>query len=498
MDEINKRIKGYNTSIITSIVNPKAVDHINILIKKINTLDNNYKSTVEKFEYIRKYKYNIYIYSILSEEIFNLVNHDNNLSKTYFQELFNEEKEFKKELSSLKKIKWDFSNDDYSDITIEKINKIFINSFILNEDMIDITTYSSNRTTLKNIIIDEYVHYMNIAISKNYELVKKLRENNIELLFNCQEKIDERIYNINNAIQTYNFIPIKYSEKINELFGMANGLSIESIVKALTKKYNMNISIILDNISGNDIEYKIPEGYLKNINVNTEFINQTKTLVYDYFKPIERDEYYRKTKIYSLNKDYSDSKFIIIRKCDSNKYSLLSNDMKTKNYIIDYEVIKNFINNSISNRIHCYYKNENLERSKIFDPEVIVELNYNISFVPETIKENDFIVFIKNYLDKHNDVEELEESIMKYFDKLLKKDKYMNYEMKPIIRYLINGSIRMIKRDVFNEKNMDKDKLKKIVLPYFDDGKFIDKLSMRYNIIYSNRKDKDIFIHKDD
>lgn len=55
----------------------------------------------------------------------------------------------------------------------------------------------------------------------------------------------------------------------------------------------------------------------------------------------------------------------------------------------------------------------------------------------------------------------------------------------------------MMKRDVFNEKNIDNDKLKKLVLAYYEDGKFIDKIITRYNIIYSNRKDRDIFVYVD-
>lgn len=497
MELLIDKLNRYKTDLNDNIKDHFILDQINKLVAKLylNKL-NNINNVIDLFNFTKSVSYNVMLLKKISTQLFDVKIYNEQLSKTFFKELKTKEKTINNDIKIFVFPKLDSINDiSYDDDTINSVNNIFLNSFITDEcDIINIMKYSGNRYKLSNLVISEYVHYMNKAININESLVKKIRETDIDLLFNCHTKVDKnKISVFNDAIQSYNFIPIKYSIHMNELFGLPNSLSKDAVAKTLSKKYNSNICIILDIISGNDIEYKIPSGLIDNININTKFINQTKTLLYEYFKP-NSNKYKRYTELINHKEK---SKYIFIRKCESDKYALLSNDLSKNNFIIEHQHLSKFLSNNTSNRIHCYYKQENLIRSKIFDPEVIMEMNYNIKFVPEVIKENDFLLFIKSYLDKKNNIDELEQSINNYFYKLFKNDKYILNEMKPIINYLLRGDIRMMKRDVFNEKNIDNDNLKKLVLAYYEDGKFIDKIITRYNIIYANRKDRDIFVYVD-
>ena len=497
MELLIDKLNGYKTDLNDNIKDQIILDQINILVTKlqINKL-NSINNVIDLFNYSKSISYNTLLLKNISTYLFDVTIYNEQLSKSFFKELKTKETAFNNEMKNFVFPKLDSINDiSYEDDTINSVNDIFLNSFVTEDcDIVNIMKYSGSRYKLSNLVISDYVEYMNKAININELLVNMIRETNIDLLFNCQSKVDtKKISVFNDAIQSYNFIPIKYSKHMNELFGLPNSLSKDAVAKTLSKKYNVNICIIIDNISGNDIEYKIPFGKIDNIYINTKFINQTKTLLYEYFKP-NSNKYKRSTELINHT---DKSKYIFIRKCESAKYALLSNDLSKNNFIIEHHHLEKFLSNNISNRIHCYYKQENLIRSKIFDPEVLMEMNYNIKFVPEVIKENDFLLFIKSYLDKKNNVDELEKTINNYFYKLFKNDKYILNEMKPIINYLLRGDIRMMKRDVFNEKNIDNDKLKKLVLAYYEDGKFIDKIITRYNIIYSNRKDRDIFVYVD-
>lgn len=497
MELLIDKLKGYKTDLNDNIKDQNILDQIDNLLSRLhNNKSNTINNVIDLFNEIKSVSYNILLLKKVSTQLFDVTIYNDQLSKSFFKELKTKGTTFNNEMKKFVFPKLDSIKDiNYDDETINSINDIFLNSFFTEDcDIVNIIKYTNSRYNLSNLVISYYVDYMNKAININESLVNKIRERDIDLLFNCQSKVDtKKISVFNDAIQSYNFISIKYSKHMNELFGLPNSLSKDAVAKTLSKKYNYNICIILDNISGNDIEYKIPFGKIDNININNKFINQTKTLLYEYFKP-NSNKYKRSTELIN-HKD--NSKYIFVRKCESDKYALLSNDLSKNNFIIEHHHLSKFLSNNISNRIHCYYKQENLIRSKIFDPDVIMEMNYNIKFVPEIIKENDFLLFIKSYLDKKNDVDELEQTINNYFYKLFKNDNYILNEMKPIINYLLRGDIRMMKRDVFNEKNIDNDKLKKLVLAYYEDGKFIDKIITRYNIIYANRKDRDIFVYVD-
>lgn len=253
--------------------------------------------------------------------------------------------------------------------------------------------------------------------------------------------------------------------------------------------------MVIDSIVGNDIEYKIPTGNLNNINVNDEFIEQSRTLIYSNYSA--KNEYKHSTQIYGKQND--DSSYIYIRNCDSGNFALMNNIIDSNNYIIRHSDIKNLLNNNISNRIHCYYRNENIIQENIFNPDLIMNLNYNIKFVPELIKLTEFLSFISDMTSKEKeyDADKIEEPIINYFMTLFKNDSYIKNELKPVIIYLLKREMKMIKRDIFSHKKLDQEEYKKIILSYFVDGKFIDRLSTRYNIIYANRKDRDIYVTHD-
>lgn len=506
--ELINDLTAYNDSLFSKIEdeNIRLVLSKKINLIKKNKIDTEFSSIKNYFETLKQHKFNIVLLRKIADISFDQDIYDNKLSNTFLNSLTTSKAEITKKIDKLNKtlIQIEYLNktEELDDTSIVSVNKIFLDSFINIElkiedvNIIDIKNNTKNINSLHNLIIDEYVIFMNKAINKNEQLVSQIREDNINLLFNCPLfKTNIDINKDNKAIQTYNFIPIKYAESMDELFNIPSNLSKDNIAKILSKKYNTNICLIIDDIIGNDIEYRIPSGILNNININTEFINQSKTLIYKYYDS-KKDVYKRVTNVYG--KETDDTQYIYVRHCDSNNYALMNNKMYSSNFLLSKNSVHNLLNNNISNRIHCYYRDENINQEHIFDPDLIMNLNYNIKFVPEIIKLNDYLSFLSELTDKTKDysAEIIEEPILNYFSEIV-KDKYMSQEIRPVIKYLIKREMKMIKRDIFSQKNISREEYKKIILSYFSDGKFIDRLTTRYNIIYANRKDKDIYVNMD-
>lgn len=501
--DIIKELDSYNSSLFTKIEDEDVSISIKNSIKmimKIQVPINN-KNYTDYFKSLSIYKFNLIVLNKIINKAFDKSIYNENLSNTFVLELT------KNKINMINMIKLLEPIDKPIDvkidnITITDVNKIFLSSFINIQDpfssieLINIIDSKISNLDLDNVIIDEYVEFMNDAINIDEALVDKIREDNINLLFNCKlNKINIDVKKNNLAIQTYNFIPIKYAKSISQLLNLPNNLSNENIAKFLSKKYNKNICLVIDSIVGNDIEYKIPTGNLNNINVNDEFIEQSRTLIYSNYSA--KNEYKHSTQIYGKQND--DSSYIYIRNCDSGNFALMNNIIDSNNYIIRHSDIKNLLNNNISNRIHCYYRNENIIQENIFNPDLIMNLNYNIKFVPELIKLTEFLSFISDMTSKEKEynADKIEEPIINYFMTLFKNDSYIKNELKPVIIYLLKREMKMIKRDIFSHKKLDQEEYKKIILSYFVDGKFIDRLSTRYNIIYANRKDRDIYVTHD-
>lgn len=498
--EIINELYSYNESIFSKIEDDDIMISIKNSLSKLKKIAINEKNKtyIDYFSTLKVYNFAKINISNLINYSFDISKYDKNLSNSFALELTKSKIILQNKLNSLPSLDIPYDKNITNDIII-KVNDIFLSSFInssdksLNINLINIKESKFNNLELNNVILDDYVLFMNNAININEKLVNDIKECDINLLFNCKlNKNDINVRDNNIAIQTYNFIPIKYGKDVSELLNIPNKLSFEQASKFLTKKYNTNICLIIDNIVGNDIEYKIPSGRLSNNNININFIEESRTLIYENY--ISKNDYKRNTLVYGKQKD--DSKYIYIRHCDSGKYALMNNKISTNDFIVEYNSVKNLLSNNISNRIHCYYRNENIIQENIFDPDLIMNLNYNIKFVPEVIKLNEFLSFLSESATKSNeyDAESIEEPIVNYFMKLFKNDNYMKNEIRPVIIYLLKRELKMIKRDIFAQKNIDADEYKKIILSYFVDGKFIDRLTSRYNIIYANRKDKDIYV----
>lgn len=242
--DIIKELDSYNSSLFTKIEDEDVSISIKNSIKmimKIQVPINN-KNYTDYFKSLSIYKFNLIVLNKIINKAFDKSIYNENLSNTFVLELT------KNKINMINMIKLLEPIDKPIDvkidnITITDVNKIFLSSFINIQDpfssieLINIIDSKISNLDLDNVIIDEYVEFMNDAINIDDALVDKIREDNINLLFNCKlNKINIDVKKNNLAIQTYNFIPIKYAKSISQLLNLPNNLSNENIAKFLSKK----------------------------------------------------------------------------------------------------------------------------------------------------------------------------------------------------------------------------------------------------------------------
>ena len=343
-----------------------------------------------------------------------------------------------------------------------------------------------------NLIIDEYVEYMNFILNN-------IEDTTLECIINNQnEELKNRllrcnatkILNSNNnniVLQDYDLQKIHIDIKPSDLLKLVNDISLHS-VKGVSKHggvesdiYNKDIDHIiplLKNIIQNDITILVLYNSLRDVNyisynklnikpsynyVNSDILKSTNNIVLKQNSEYSTNKHY----IYSSMSNFDDelkcdsSKMIILETYNNKHFNILSNN---SDILLEYSNFKSLISklrgvvNVLSERIICYNKAIN---KKLYD-NILKDNNIQeyYTFIEQKIiesKEKNFkqmIDLMKLDINYNDTFETIKSKIKKrLYEFFVDQFQITDIEILIILKSLIKSTILNIKKDYLDDRS---------------------------------------------